>query len=443
MSVPENAEELAPLRARIMTAKEESGLSLNALTVLDDESDPYRQDTPARRRDAWWFAEQVANASPYGTIHLRSLHYRLLGVRLPDGTPYLNTDKIWEWLGHASTAARWLGYVPFARIHDERNDPPIIHSEDFTKSNSNIGIGDVHGGSFTVQPASLLGSPPWVSTWVPTPQQPFRLIFIGEKSSMYPELAPVAEQVKGELILTTGEPSITLVVDLAKRAADDGRPAVVLYFADFDPAGWQMPVSVARKLQALCDRRHPDLEISVYRAALKLNQVRQFDLPSKPLKNTECRADRWKAEFNREQTELDALLALHPGTLRRIAEGATKPFFDDALKTRAWTEAMKWRQKAERQISDSPTYAEAQDIIYKANEEVESFNVRLSEELSRYQRLLEQANLNLPDLHAVFHAVEPQLEVTAPTPLFSSADDFITATQKLREQKRFVDGDGQ
>ena len=37
---------------------------------------------------------------------------------------------------------------------------------------------------------------------------------------------------------------------MAKIGADDGRPMVVLYFSDCDPAGWNMPIEVGRKLQA-------------------------------------------------------------------------------------------------------------------------------------------------------------------------------------------------
>ena len=36
-----------------------------------------------------------------------------------------------------------------------------------------------------------------------------------------------------------------------RSAARDGRPMVVFYFSDCDPSGWQMPVSLYRKLQAL------------------------------------------------------------------------------------------------------------------------------------------------------------------------------------------------
>jgi len=48
------------------------------------------------------------------------------------------------------------------------------------------------------------------------------------------------------------------VFNLAQRIVEDDRRAVILYFSDFDPAGWQMGISVARKLQALKTLRFPD-----------------------------------------------------------------------------------------------------------------------------------------------------------------------------------------
>jgi hypothetical protein len=59
-------------------------------------------------------------------------------------------------------------------------------------------------------------------------------------------LRPLAERCQGELILPSGEMTDTLIHDLAGRTFA-GRPAVVLYFSDFDPAGRDMPANVARK----------------------------------------------------------------------------------------------------------------------------------------------------------------------------------------------------
>ena len=55
------------------------------------------------------------------------------------------------------------------------------------------------------------------------------------------------------MILVMGESSDSHIAEMAERANRDGRSAVVFYFSDFDPSGHQMPISVARKLQALRD----------------------------------------------------------------------------------------------------------------------------------------------------------------------------------------------
>ena len=85
---------------------------------------------------------------------------------------------------------------------------------------------------------------------VPTPRQPFRLCMIGEKVSLGPVLRPLARWAHAELLLLTGEISETHAYGIISRAGEDDRPLRVLYFADFDPCGWQMTVSLSRKFQA-------------------------------------------------------------------------------------------------------------------------------------------------------------------------------------------------
>ena len=90
---------------------------------------------------------------------------------------------------------------------------------------------------------------------------------------------------------------------------------MVLYFSDFDPGGWAMPIGVARKFQAHRDLRYPDLEVQVHHVALTREQVREFNLPSTPLKEKERRAAAWRAKWGHDQTEIDALAALRPDLL--------------------------------------------------------------------------------------------------------------------------------
>ena len=119
-----------PLRAVLEAARLDEGCTRDALTVLGN--DPYRLDTPAGHRDGAWAAEQLERAiGPHRRIHWRGLHYAIVSagnIIKPNGEVYLNTMDDWLWLSEtAGKAARWLGYVSFERITDNRNSDPVIH----------------------------------------------------------------------------------------------------------------------------------------------------------------------------------------------------------------------------------------------------------------------------------------------------------------------------
>ena len=121
---------------------------------------------------------------------------------------------------------------------------------------------------------------------------------------------------------------------MASVAARDGRPMAVLCFSDADPAGWQMPVSISQKLRAFRELLPAVPDFAVYRVALTPQQVGEYGLPSTPLKDTEKRADKWRAAWGVEQTEVDALASLQPELLEQIARQALDGFFDHTLASR-------------------------------------------------------------------------------------------------------------
>jgi hypothetical protein len=119
-----NGTSVSPLRQALTV----DGYSLTDLTVLDEGNDPFRADAPAGHRDGAWLAATAADLGLGGRrIHLRGLHYMVIGRPKPDGVPYANTDKDWKWLHEkAGKAARWLGYIPFDQITDQRNAEPAV-----------------------------------------------------------------------------------------------------------------------------------------------------------------------------------------------------------------------------------------------------------------------------------------------------------------------------
>lgn len=413
--------------------------NLDDFTVLTRDNDPYRYDKPTGRQNANRFAEIMNQLVPsHRSVHLRGLHYMLVtstAILKPDGMPYRNTDEDWVWLQDApANAARWLGTVPFERIIDERNDPPILPSEEGTTA-----AGVWHSLVSGMRPdiPDFEQALPRLHVNVSAARQPYRIILFGEKSSLSTVLAPIRNLVNGELLLPTGESSTTMVFNLAQRCATDGRPSVVLYFSDFDPAGWQMGVSVARKLQALKTLRFPELDVTLYPVALTFKQVTRLDLPSTPLKETEKRADKWRAKWGHEQTEIDALAALNPAELTRIARAAVAPFFDPTLIRRTAELRDHARNIAEQTLAAHPRYEAARDAISNAMNNLEAAADQLAAVQAEAVDDLGLDDIELPDLPEV---PQPEISAEAPAPLFTTDDDYPTATLRLKAHKA-LDGD--
>ncbi len=255
------------------------------------------------------------------------------------------TGDDWEWLSEkAAKAARWLRYVPFAQITDERNAEPVIREFSrpepgaYLSTDLDIEIPD------DIEPVLYTRDFRGV--------QPYHLVMIGEKSSLAGDLGPLAQEFGSDLYLPTGEMSDTLIYRIAETAAADGRPMVVLYFADCDPAGHQMILSVTRKLQALKVLLPGMPDFETRRVALTPAQVGEYGLPSTPLKETERRADRWRQAMGVQQTEVDAFTA-RPGLLSQIAREALGGFFDRTLARRVERYRSEWLDRARVVIAAS------------------------------------------------------------------------------------------
>ena len=62
--------------------------------------------------------------------------------------------------------------------------------------------------------------------------------------------------------------------------------------------------------------------------------------------------------MGQEQTEIDALMALHPGELRRIAREAVAPFYDFDAADRFRAAKREWEREANVALKTDPSYAE-------------------------------------------------------------------------------------
>jgi hypothetical protein len=371
------------LRSVLNEACADAGCRSGALTVLAAHNDPFRVDTPARRRDGEWLAVQAERLGlDDRRIHLRGLHYMLVSGEAvkPNGLlPYMNTEEDWDWLqGHAGKAARWLGLVPFEQVIDARNNEPVVRVFESQEPHPYVTV----GVEVEIPEADDLQPRVGIAGFVGV--QPYKLVLFGEKTSLEEVLSPIAAQHEADLYLPAGEISDTLLYRMAKVGAHDGRRMVVLCLSDCDPAGWQMPISIGRKLQAFQAFEFPELDFEVHRVALLPEQVRAHGLPSTPLKATELRADRWQQAMGVAQTEIDALAALNPELLEEMMLQALSPFYDYKLARRVREARTRWTNEAQARLEEQID----QEHLERLREEATAKLATLREEIDAVNQAL-------------------------------------------------------
>jgi hypothetical protein len=421
------------LRRVLEHARHELRCGRNKLTVLSTQIDPYRLDTPAGHRDGAWLAEQLDRAVGVGRrTHWRGLHYAIVAsgnIRKPNGELYHNDDADWTWLAScAGKAVRWLGYIDFERITDNRNSDPVVHRKGRLIAETWVSVG------LDVTIPDIDDAEPCACVTGFQGRQPYALTMFGEKTSLEDVLLPIARRFEADLYLAAGEISDSLLYRMAKDGAEDGRTMVVLVLADCDPAGRQMAVSIGRKLQALRDLRSPSLKFEVASVALSVEQVRQLELPSTPLKETERRADRWREAFGVEQTEIDALATLQPRVLEQIVTAAIAPYFDATLGARISAAEREWRAAAQQAIDDqidevalAVAHEHAAERLGDLEAEIESINQQL--------RAIADGVVELPAV--VVPEPEVDEEHARQASLISSEWTWAEATQALIARKSY------
>lgn len=425
------------LAREMADAVADSGLTMDALTVLNKRRDPFRMDTPAWHRDGRWFVEQTRG---FTGRHLRGVHYYLVGhdgAAMPNGKPYLNDDDSYKWLmERAAKAARWLGYVDFDSFDDHRAAEPVVFRPEPTEIEIAVRHGlrtaaiDPDDGKWTLTNDVAAALP------VPTlagfkPRQKYALALFGEKSSLEDELRPLCARLGIDMYLATGEQSDTHIHRIAKDAVEVGLPLVVVTVSDFDPSGWQMPISIARKLRAFQVALFGDLEYRVIAAGLTHDQCVEHDLPSTPLKATERRASKWQARWGREQTEVDAMLALHPGEIADAVRAAFDPYFDDGLADRIAEAREEWMTAAlatiRRKIGRGPL-DDARSRYAAAMAEIEQVN----NDLGRATATVKLDEPDEVDAEPPFDFGDEGIE-----PIASSDLSFVEESVQLLARKRW------
>jgi hypothetical protein len=387
---------------------EKLGRPIGTLIALSHQNDPFSADTPAKRLQAEWFAATYAGFGDAIGVHLRRVHYRIISQEKPiddyDGVPCINTDEFWDKLCKAAKFARYLKLVDVASFDDRRNPDPIIFlPEDAGEPNIDVKDFDI--------PA--VPEPPELALYADEPPQKYHVELWCEKSSCQDELEIIARRYKLNVQLALGEISLTACHSLVQRAIASGRPVRILYLSDFDPAGQSMPVATARKIEWLIYSQNAELDVQLRPIVLNHEQCVRYRLPRTPIKAAERRAANFEERFDEGATELDALIALHPGELERIVEAEVLRYFDQTLAERFKEEANKTLRQLGA-INSEVIAAHAAEIrslqrrYAKLNEEAEGLFDQISEELEERAK-----DVPLPVVEAKTLS-QPQLRNPAP-----------------------------
>ena len=414
----------------IKALAKERGVPVQQMLALAVQNDPFYVGQPAQRTAGEWFAKWFDAAGFVQGVHLRRVHYYLVSVEanLPNGKPYENTLEAWQFLAQASKCARYLGLVDVAAFDDRRNPPAQV----FYTPEPNEGDIYIEGDDPEL-PVLTMPELPRLTATPPSAQQPYALEIWCEKSTMNDVLMPLCRKFGAVLVTGLGELSVTACHLLVERAQASGKPTRIIYLSDFDPAGQSMPVAVSRKIEFLA--RDRNLNIQLRAVGLTAEQVKQFNLPRVPIKESERRRERFEETYGTGAVELDALEALVPGELARIVTDAVLPYFDESLQREidaAHADAVEQADAVEEQV-----YAEHADAIAGAKKQWQAIRRQVEEWHQQHAPVWQAISADLGAAELEIGYPEADVSGDADSPLFDSQRGY---EEQLRAYKAFRSG---
>lgn len=410
------------------------------LIALAAQNDPFYCGTDADVKNGTWFATLWERFGFSQGVHLRRIHYQIISqktpVLMPDGTPYENTMRCWNFLEQASKTARYLEYVSPDSFVDRRNPDPHVFLEHVRYDPEVYVSNELDWWDFRCPAFPSL--PSYVLSNYGAPQR-YHLEVWCEKSTMNDVLIPLCQQYGANLVTGVGEQSITSTIQLVQRAMEIGKPVRVFYVSDFDPAGRSMPVAVARKAEYYIRKLDPSLDFRVFPVVLTKEQCRQYELPRTPIKDSERRKGHFEKQHGEGATELDALEALHPGTLRNILAVHLLEYYDTTLQRRVDESRRSLESELyRREDALLDDYDRAVSDLRQAHEEMEAeFTAKMNALRERIEPLWDEMRdvlaRDMPDAGA-FSVPEAQMSAESLTPLFDSQRTYL---EQLAAYKHF------
>lgn len=238
-----------------------------------------------------------------GVLTIRGLHYQLVSVGMS------NTIRHYKRVVNAMIKCRRDGRVSYNTFSDRDRA-----MENQTRFEQTIYEDEVERAK-----TSIKG---WMSyyfknRWENQHYYPEVLI---EKKALIGTFDPVCKKWDVAIGACKGYPSLTFLYEASLRfeeAVSQGKAPIILYFGDYDPSGEDIPRSIQDNLS-----KDFGIEVELKRIALLESQVKEWNLPPAPAKETDSRTQQWDGLG---QVELDAV---HPKKLQKLVEEAIEEIFD-------------------------------------------------------------------------------------------------------------------
>ncbi len=348
----------------ITKIKKETGATVKQLLAMSQGTDPFWM-TRGKVTKALWAQDVVDTiVVPHLTridvknIHLRDIHYILVSIphHTFDNKTYENTMKCWKDLISAFSVARYLDFIDYTLIRDNKNEferrAYYAKGRNFNGA-KNIAMGNIDED--TVIEKIILK--PFERLLNPWSTQKFHIELWAEKDLALME--KVAEDWNIDTVVGEGETSVTMVYDLVDRIIDADKPARIAYVADCDVVGMNMSKAMARKVEYRLLRRGSELDVKLIPLMLTAPQVREYDLPTVPMKTVvtksgkahgyETRKEEWFEAQNLDgAVEVNALHAQQPD----VFEELLVDFIHNYLDVDKWHEFVNYRKGARQMVRD-------------------------------------------------------------------------------------------
>lgn len=196
---------------------------------------------------------------------------------------YTNTASMHVGIDKALTQLRLRGFVDFEMIRDNKNDDAIARLEEQLAALGfycDVDSLDSLSRSYTESHLSELSNFEVTINRNLTRSkflhQDYFLLVVSEKDLYVEETAALCAKHGAEYIYFKGQPSLTRIAQVCFKAEKSGKPILLLYLADLDPAGLVMSNAFRKRMHQI----YPRDDHIVKRVMLTRDQVVENGFPT-------------------------------------------------------------------------------------------------------------------------------------------------------------------